>query len=248
MIVIPAIDLKEGLCVRLSQGDFNRVTVYDKDPVNVARKWEEAGAERLHLVDLDGSLAGQPRNLNAISRIVEAINIPVEVGGGIRDLLTIEKYLALGVRWVILGTAAIKDESLLLNACKKFPGRIILGLDAWDGKITIHGWTERTTVSAMEIAMRYDSSGIEAIVYTDVGRDGMRTGVNIEQTCRLAESVKVPVIASGGVKGLSDIERMMEFEHKGITGVIVGRALYTGDLSLKEAINITKKPLRGGAS
>lgn len=245
MLVIPAIDLKEGRCVRLSQGDFNRVTIYESDPVAVARKWQEAGAERIHVVDLDGSLAGQPRNLSAISRIVQEINVPIEVGGGIRDLRTIENYLNLGVKWVILGTAAIKDASFLQEACQAFPERVILGIDAVNGMVTVQGWTERTEIPALQVARRYASSGIVAIVYTDVTRDGMRTGVNIEQTCSLAEAVDVPVIASGGVKGLSDIETLLKYEHKGIMGVIVGRALYTGDLSLREAIGLAKKSVGG---
>ncbi|MCX7981849.1 MAG: 1-(5-phosphoribosyl)-5-[(5-phosphoribosylamino)methylideneamino]imidazole-4-carboxamide isomerase [Syntrophales bacterium] len=241
MIVIPAIDLKDGRCVRLSQGDFSRVTIYDSDPVSVAKKWQEEGAERIHVVDLDGSLAGQPRNFNAIYRITTHLNIPIEVGGGIRDLETIETYLSLGVKWVILGTAAVKDESLLLKAAERYSGRIILALDALDGHITVQGWTEKTGLPAVEIAKRYENAGIAAIIYTDVSRDGMKTGLNLEQTCRLAEAVNVPVIASGGLKDLSDIEKLMEFEDKGIMGVIVGRALYTGDLCLPEAIKLTKK-------
>ncbi|HOJ51026.1 MAG TPA: 1-(5-phosphoribosyl)-5-[(5-phosphoribosylamino)methylideneamino]imidazole-4-carboxamide isomerase [Syntrophales bacterium] len=247
MIVIPAIDLKDGLCVRLAQGDFKRITVYDADPSSVAKKWQDEGAERIHLVDLDGSLEGKPKNLTAIARIMEETRVPIQVGGGIRDLKTIETYLGLGVRWVILGTSAIREESFLTAACQLFPGHIMLGLDAVNGKVAIQGWTELIPLNAIEIARRYDSLGIEAIIYTDVSRDGMKTGVNVEETRKLAEAVHVPVIASGGVKNLTDIARLMEVEHTGILGVIVGRALYTGDLSLSQAIAFTKKAVQGGA-
>jgi len=239
VIIIPAIDLKDGFCVRLAQGDFNRTTVYDGDPVAVAKRWEEEGAQRIHLVDLDGSLAGKPKNKEVIARIVAQVGIPVEVGGGIRNRETIEEYLKMGVRWVILGTAAVRDEKFFAQACRSYQGHVILGLDAIEGKIAIQGWTEKEKIDAIELAKRYTDYGMDSIIYTDIKRDGMKTGLNVEETRRLAEAVNVPVIASGGVAGLEDIVRLMEVAHIGIAGVIIGRALYTGDISLAEAIAIT---------
>ncbi len=246
MIVIPAIDLKDGQCVRLAQGDFHRVTVYDRNPLVVAQKWQEAGAERIHVVDLDGSLAGHPRNREVVADIVRTVGIPVELGGGIRDMATIEDYLDLGVHWVVLGTAAIRDEAFVTAACRTFPGHIIIGIDAADGRVAIHGWTEQTTLTAGDIARKYAASGIEAIIYTDVKRDGMRTGVNIDQIQMMATTVNVPIIASGGVAGLADIAQLMALNQPNITGVIVGRALYDGTLDLPEAIRLTKHEGPGG--
>jgi len=238
VLIIPAIDLKNGQCVRLAQGDFNRVTIYGDHPADVARQWQEQGAKRIHMVDLDGSLAGSPKNRAAVEDIIGEVSIPVELGGGIRDMATVEAYMGIGVRWVILGTAAIRNEAFAREACQTFPGRIILGIDASDGQAAVQGWTEQTAVSAVDLAKQFEAYDVAAIVYTDIKRDGMETGVNIEATEALARSVRTPVIASGGVSGIRDIERLLEIESSGVMGVIVGRSLYTGALSLKEAIKL----------
>ena len=240
MIIIPAIDLKDGLCVRLLQGNFKQVTVYSENPAEVAGRWQEEGAERIHVVDLDGSLAGIPRNKNAIRDIINAVGAPIQVGGGIRDMRAIETYLTMGVQWVILGTMALRDREFVADACKAFSGRIILGIDANDGMIAIQGWTEQTSASAVELARSYEGYGLAAIVYTDIKRDGMQAGVNTEATKAIAEAIDIPVIASGGVSGISDIERILEIEMSGVAGVIIGKALYTGAISLKDAINRSK--------
>ena len=236
MIVIPAIDLKNGQCVRLAQGDFGRVTVYGDDPVAMALRWQEQGAQRLHLVDLDGSLAGTPQNRASIRDIVQAVSVPVEVGGGIRNRATIEDYLALGVSWVILGTAALREEQFVREVCRAYKGRIILGIDAKDGKVAVQGWTEDTSASPASLAQRYEEDGLAAIIYTDIKRDGVGTGVNIEATKALAQAVNIPVIASGGVAGAKDITQLLGVEEFGVMGVIVGKALYSGALSLPEAL------------
>jgi len=240
VVIIPAIDLKNGQCVRLVQGDFKRVTVYSENPVEIARLWQEQGAERIHIVDLDGSLAGAPRNRDVIRNIVNAVGAPVQVGGGVRDMRTIETYIEMGVEWVILGTMALKDRNFIKEACNHFRNRVILGIDANAGKIAIQGWTEQTSASAVEMAKSYEGYGLAAIIYTDIARDGMETGVNTEATKALAEAVDIPVIASGGVSGMSDIERILEIEIFGVTGVIIGKALYTGAISLKDAISRAK--------
>lgn len=236
MIIIPAIDLRDGKCVRLLQGDFNRVTVYGDDPVAMALNWQEQGAQRLHIVDLDGSLEGSPKNRDIIIKIAERLQIPVEVGGGVRDMKTIDGYLRGGVEWVILGTAAIKDGQLMRDACETYRGHIILGLDAKDGQVAVQGWTERTSLSVREVVERFRDYGLAAVVYTDISRDGMQTGVNVEATKQLAQMTEIPVIASGGVSDIRDIEKLMEIEQYGILGVIAGKALYAGTLSLPEAI------------
>jgi len=240
MIIVPAIDLKEGRCVRLAQGDFRRVTVYSDDPVEIAKTWQENGAERIHVVDLDGTLAGSPQNYDIIQKIVEEIGVPLQVGGGIRKIETIESYIGIGVHWVILGTMALRDMGFVREACDAYRGRIILGIDANDGKVAIQGWTEQTSESAIDIARRYEGYGLAAVVYTDIKRDGMETGVNIEATEKLARLVKIPVIASGGVSSMKDIEKLREIEKYGVTGVIIGKALYSGAISLKEAISLSK--------
>lgn len=240
MIIIPAIDLKDGRCVRLAQGDFSRVTVYSDDPVGVARKWQENGAERIHVVDLDGSLIGSPQNTDVIRSIVAEVGLPIEVGGGIRDMKTIEAYIGMGVNWVILGTMALRDKGFVREACGAYKGEIILGIDANDGKVAIQGWTEQTSESAIDIAKGYEGYGLAAIVYTDIKRDGMETGVNMEATRELARSIDIPVIASGGVSSIEDISRLREIEKFGVIGVIIGRALYSGAVSLKEAISLSK--------
>jgi len=240
MIVIPAIDLKEGKCVRLEQGLMEKDTVFCDKPAEQARAWVGQGAELLHIVDLDGAFAGVPKNKEAITAIVNSISIPTQLGGGIRDLPTIEAYLSLGVGRVILGTAAQKDPDLVMEACRLFPGRIVVGIDAKNGMVAIKGWAEVTDASAVDLARRFEGYGVAAIIYTDISRDGMMAGPNIEATKTLATAISIPVIASGGVSSLKDIENLMAIETFGVSGVITGRAIYTGALRLAEAIQLTK--------
>jgi len=241
MIVIPAIDLKDGRCVRLEQGLMERDTVFCDSPADQARAWQEQGAELLHIVDLNGAFAGEPRNRSSIEDIVRAVTIPTQLGGGIRDLATIEAYLSLGIGRVILGTAAQRNPSLVEDACRRFPGRIVVGIDARNGMVAVQGWAEVTDVSARELASRFEGYGVAAIIYTDIARDGMLSGPNIEATRELAEAISIPVIASGGVSTLADIAGLMAIESSGVTGVITGKALYTGAFNLAEAIALTKK-------
>lgn len=240
MIIIPAIDIKDGKCVRLAQGDFDRVTIYADSPADMALTWVQKGAELIHIVDLDGSVAGLPRNANIILDIARKVNVPIQVGGGIRDMKTIEYYLENGVSSVILGTTALQNEKIVRDACEAFPGRIILGIDALEGKVAIHGWTQKTDQNAVDLARRYENYKVRAIVYTDIKRDGMGTGVNIEATKELAKAVSIPVIASGGVAAIADIENLLSIKDCKICGVIIGRALYTGAVSLEEAIKESK--------
>ncbi|MGO9136523.1 MAG: 1-(5-phosphoribosyl)-5-[(5-phosphoribosylamino)methylideneamino]imidazole-4-carboxamide isomerase [Syntrophales bacterium] len=240
MIIIPAIDLKDGRCVRLAQGDFRRVTVYSDDPVGIAKRWQQNGAERIHVVDLDGSRSGSPGNADVIREIVEEVGVPIEVGGGIRDMKTISAYIGMGVNWVILGTMALRDRDFVREACDAYKGKIILGIDANDGKAAIQGWIEQTSESAVDIARGYEGFGLAAIVYTDIKRDGMEAGVNIEATRNLSQSVDIPIIASGGVSSVEDIRRLREIEKFGVVGVIIGKALYSGAVSLTEAIILSK--------
>ena len=236
MLLIPAIDLKDGQCVRLKQGDMDQSTTFG-DPADMARKWLEAGARRLHLVDLNGAFAGQPKNLAAIKAILKAVDgeIPVQLGGGIRDLDTIEKYLDAGLEYVIIGTAAVKNPGFLQDACSAFGGHIIVGLDAKDGKVAVDGWSKLTGQDVIPTAKRFEDWGVESIIYTDIGRDGMLTGINIDATVNLAQSLKIPVIASGGLAGMADIEALCKVEDEGIEGVICGRAIYSGDLDFAAA-------------
>lgn len=242
MLVIPAIDLKEGCCVRLEQGLMERDTVYSDDPAGQARIWQEQGGELLHIVDLDGAFAGVPRNREAIRAIVEAISIPTELGGGIRDLATIEAYLELGVGRVILGTVAKENPALVAEACRLFPGRIVVGIDARDGLVAVRGWADVTEKKALDLAREMEGFGVEAIIYTDIARDGMMGGPNLEATRALAEAIRIPVIASGGVSCLEDIRQLLTIEASGVTGVITGKALYNGSLNLREAVALAKKP------
>lgn len=241
MIVIPAIDLKEGRCVRLEQGLMDKDTVYSDDPAGQALSWQEQGGELLHIVDLDGAFAGVPRNREAIRAIVEAVSMPTELGGGIRDLATVEAYLELGVTRVILGTVAKENPALVAEACRLFPGRIVVGIDAKDGLVAVRGWADVTEKRATELAKEMEGYGVEAIIYTDIARDGMMQGPNIEATRQLAEAISVPVIASGGVSSLEDIARLMTVESAGVTGVITGKAIYTGSLDLREAVALTRR-------
>lgn len=241
MLVIPAIDLKEGKCVRLEQGLMDKDTVFNDDPASQALEWQAEGAELLHIVDLDGAFAGEPKNRSAIEAIIKAIAIPAQLGGGIRDIATIEAYLGLGLSRVIIGTAAQRNPELVREACAKFPGRIVVGIDAKNGMVAVQGWAEVTDVTAVDLAKRFEGFGVSAIIYTDISRDGMLQGPNIEATRALAEAVAIPVIASGGVSSLKDIENLLAIEQSGVTGVITGKAVYTGAIRLAEAIALTKK-------
>jgi phosphoribosylformimino-5-aminoimidazole carboxamide ribotide isomerase len=241
VIVIPAIDLKEGKCVRLEQGLMERNTVYSDNPAAQALEWEAKGAELLHIVDLDGAFAGEPKNRRAIEAIVAAIKIPTQLGGGIRDMETIDAYLRMGVERVIIGTAAQRNPELVIEACSRFPGRIVVGIDAKSGLVAVQGWAEVTGVTAIELARKFEGFGVAAIVYTDISRDGMMQGPNIESTKSLAEAISIPVIASGGVSTLKDIENLMKVESAGISGAITGKAIYSGAIDLAEAIALTKR-------
>ncbi|WKU19411.1 1-(5-phosphoribosyl)-5-[(5-phosphoribosylamino)methylideneamino]imidazole-4-carboxamide isomerase [Advenella alkanexedens] len=237
MLLIPAIDLKDGQCVRLRQGDLKDATIFSQDPQAMARKWLDQGARRLHLVDLNGAIAGKPKNEAAIQAILKEVGdeIPVQIGGGIRDLDTIERYLDLGIEYVIIGTAAVKNPGFLQDACSAFSGHVIVGLDAKDGKVATDGWSKLTKHDVIDLGRKFEDYGVESIIYTDIGRDGMLTGVNIEATVRLSQAVKIPVIASGGVTNLKDIEALCDVEDEGIEGVILGRSIYEGTLDFQEA-------------
>lgn len=241
MLIIPAIDLKEGQCVRLSQGQMDRATVYSQNPAEVARRWESAGAQRLHIVDLDGAISGKPKNRDVIRSIRSAVSMQIELGGGIRDIDTIDEYLSAGIDNIILGTAAIKNPELLEKSCKMFPGKIIIGIDARNDKVSVQGWTEKTEMSAIDFAQQLDSSAVSAIIFTDIKRDGMLVGPNIESTAQLAKAVAIPVIASGGVSCIEDIKRLLEIESFGVKGVVIGRALYTEDIDIRECIELAEK-------
>ena len=241
MIVIPAIDLKEGKCVRLEQGLMDRDTVFNDNPGAQAKVWQDQGAKLLHIVDLDGAFAGEPKNRAAIEAIVKALSIPTQLGGGIRDLATIEAYLGMGVGRVIIGTAAQRNPELVKEACAKFPGRIVVGIDAKNGMVAVQGWAEVTDVTAIDLARKFEGFGVSAIVYTDISRDGMMQGPNIEATKALAEAITIPVIASGGVSSLKDIENLLAVESAGISGAITGKAIYSGAIDLTAAIALTKR-------
>ena len=237
MLIIPAIDLKDGHCVRLKQGAMEDATVFSEDPAAMARHWLDQGCKRLHLVDLNGAFAGKPVNESAIKSIVTEVgsDIPIQLGGGIRDLETIERYLDDGVSYVIIGTAAVKNPGFLHEACYAFPGQIIVGLDAKDGKVAVDGWSKLTGHDVVDLAKKFEDYGVEAIVYTDIGRDGMLSGVNIEATVKLAQELLIPVIASGGITDLEGVRRLCEVEDEGIMGAITGRAIYEGMLDFSAA-------------
>jgi phosphoribosylformimino-5-aminoimidazole carboxamide ribotide isomerase len=237
MVIIPAIDVKDGRCVRLKQGDMATATVYSDDPVATAQHWLAQGARRLHVVDLNGAAAGRPKNEGVIRNIVKAVggSVPVQLGGGIRDLDTIEKYLDDGVRYIVIGTAAVKNPGFLHDACTAFGGHIIVALDAKDGKVAVEGWSKLTGHDVVDLAKKFEEYGVEAVLYTDIGRDGMLTGVNVEATVKLARELRVPVIASGGLTNLDDVEQLCAIESEGIMGVITGRALYQGTIDFKQA-------------
>lgn len=237
MLIIPAIDLKDGHCVRLKQGQMADATVFSEDPGAMARHWLKQGARRLHLVDLNGAFAGKPKNEEAVKAVVDAVgeDIPVQLGGGIRDLDTIERYLDDGVSYIIIGTAAVKTPGLLHDACYAFPGHIMVALDARDGKVAVDGWSKLTGHDVTDLAKKLEDYGVEAIIYTDIGRDGMMTGVNVKATVDLARELSVPVIASGGITNLKDVQALCEVESEGIMGAITGRAIYEGTLNFTEA-------------
>jgi phosphoribosylformimino-5-aminoimidazole carboxamide ribotide isomerase len=237
MLIIPAIDLKDGQCVRLKQGEMDSATVFSNNPAEMAEKWLASGARRLHLVDLNGAFAGKPVNEAAIKAIVDELGdeIPVQLGGGIRDLDTIERYLDDGITYVIIGSAAVKNPGFLHDACTAFPGRIIVGLDAKDGKVAVEGWSKVTHHDVIDLAKKFEDYGVEGVVYTDIGRDGMLAGVNIEATVKLAQALSIPVIASGGVTNLEDVKKLCAVAHEGIMGAITGRAIYEGSLDFTAA-------------
>lgn len=240
MVVIPAIDIKGGLCVRLKQGRMTEETVFSKVPEKMAVKWFELGAERLHIVDLDGAARGRPVNSKIIERIVHAVPIPIELGGGVRDMDSLEAYLDSGITYVILGTVAYKDPEFVLKACATHPGRIILGIDARNETVAVEGWTEEIDSNPVELARKFEASGVDSIIYTDIHRDGMRTGPNVDSTRALARALKIPVIASGGISGIQDVIKILGLADDGVIGMITGRALYDGSLDLSEAIEACK--------
>ena len=236
MIIIPAIDLKAGQCVRLQQGNMNKADVYGEDAVSVAKHWNEVGARRLHIVDLDGAFAAQPCNHEVIADICQALpNLPIQVGGGIRSMATLAHYFDLGIGWCIMGTKAIESFEFLVEACAQYPGKIMLGIDAKNGMVAVDGWAEVASISALDLAQKCHGLPLDSIVYTDISRDGMLSGVNVAATQKMAQVSECPVIASGGVKNLEDIEALCAVANSGIKGAITGRAIYTGDLDLQAA-------------
>ncbi|MBS7328519.1 MAG: 1-(5-phosphoribosyl)-5-[(5-phosphoribosylamino)methylideneamino]imidazole-4-carboxamide isomerase [Oxalobacter sp.] len=254
MLLIPAVDMKDGACVRLKQGDMEQATVFSNDPAEMALHWLNQGGRRLHLVDLNGAFAGKPVNEQPIRSIIKAtqqfaaekgVEIPIELGGGIRDLHTIEHYLFNGISYIIIGTAAVKNPPFLQEACKLFPGQILVSLDAKDGDVAIDGWSKLTGINVIDLAKRYEDYGVNSIIYTDIGRDGMGAGINIDATVKLANAVSMPIIASGGLHDLNDVRRLCEVEDQGVSGVICGRAIYIGTLDLKEGQELADS-LRSG--
>jgi phosphoribosylformimino-5-aminoimidazole carboxamide ribotide isomerase len=240
VILFPAIDLKDGLAVRLQQGDMARATVFNRDPAAQAHAFEQQGFRHLHVVDLDGAFAGKPMNGDAVERILETVGLCVQLGGGIRDMKTIEGWLEKGVNRVIIGTAAVRDPALVKEAAKKYPKRVAVGLDARDGKVAVEGWAEQSELTALDIARRFEDAGVAAIVYTDVARDGMLQGINWDVTIALADAISIPVIASGGLASIKDIQRMTQPDAKKLEGAIAGRALYDGRLDAAEALKLIR--------
>jgi len=248
MLLIPAIDLKDGKCVRLRQGRMEDETVFGDDPVAVARRWVEAGARRLHMVDLNGAFAGEPVNAAVIRSVAEAFpDLPIQVGGGIRDEETVQAYLDAGVQYTIIGTKAVSAPHFVNDLCAEFPGHIIVGLDAKDGKVAIDGWSKLSHHSVIDMAQRFEDDGVEAIVFTDIGRDGMMNGVNVESTVELAQAIRIPVIASGGITTIDDIRALCKVADEGIMGAITGRAIYEGTLDLVEAQKLADELCGSGA-
>ena len=240
MILFPAIDLKDGLVVRLEQGDMTRATVFHRDPAAQAHAFEQQGFEYLHIVDLDGAFAGKPVNAGAVDRILESISIPAQLGGGVRDTATVEAWLEKGITRVIIGTAAVRDPPFVKQAARDYPGRVAVGLDARDGKVAVEGWAKTAELSALEIARRFEDVGVAAIVYTDIARDGMLRGLNLDATIELADAISIPVIASGGLASIADVNAMLDPRARKLTGAIVGRALYDGRLDVAEALKLIR--------
>ncbi|MFO7963615.1 MAG: 1-(5-phosphoribosyl)-5-[(5-phosphoribosylamino)methylideneamino]imidazole-4-carboxamide isomerase [Desulfobacterales bacterium] len=238
MKIIPAIDIKNGNCVRLLQGRMDKETVYSDDPVETARKWQEQGADTIHVVDLDGAIEKQPKNLMSIQRILSAVDGDVQVGGGIRNDDTVSRYIDMGVKRIVIGTKAVENTRWVSDLCKRYPGKIIVGIDARNGMVSTEGWTKNTRIKAADLAARFEDSGVAAINFTDIHRDGMQTGPNIDETRKLAAAVSIPVVASGGVSTLEDIKNLLPLAEFGVVGVITGKALYSGTLNLKEAIQL----------
>lgn len=240
MIIIPAIDLKDGRCVRLKQGRLSDETIFSNTPEDMAVRWFEQGAKRLHLVDLDGAFQGKPINKTAIEKIIRAVPVPIQLGGGIRDMDTIKAYFDLGLHYLILGTVAHKDPKLVEEACDKFPGQILLGIDAKDDRVALEGWTEEIVLTPVELAKRFEGVSMTAVIYTDIHRDGMKTGPNVDATRALATAIQIPVIASGGISTISDVFEVSTLSENGVMGMITGRALYDGSLDLVEAIRVVE--------
>jgi phosphoribosylformimino-5-aminoimidazole carboxamide ribotide isomerase len=240
MIVIPAIDIKGGRCVRLLQGRMEDETVFSDDPAAMAKRWADAGAELIHIVDLDGAVEKTPRNLEVVRAILAAVDVPIQVGGGIRSTETLAMYLDIGVSRVVIGTEAVRNPAMVREACAAHPGKVVVGIDAREGWVAVEGWTETTQTRAADLARQFEDSGVAAINFTDIHRDGMQSGPNLEETRALAQAVNIPVVASGGVASLKDIAALLPLESDGVTGVITGRALYTGGLDLRDAIALTK--------
>ena len=240
MILFPAIDLKNGQCVRLQQGDMARATVFNLDPAAQAKTFESQGFEYLHVVDLDGAFAGKPMNAQAVEAMLKVVKFPVQLGGGIRDLATVEAWLSKGIRRVIIGTAAVRDPQLVKEAAKKFPGRVAVGLDARDGKVAVEGWAEASSVTTLEIAQRFEDAGVAAIIFTDIARDGMLKGLNLDATIALADAISIPVIASGGLASIDDVKALLTPRAKKLEGAISGRALYDGRIDPAEALTLIR--------
>jgi phosphoribosylformimino-5-aminoimidazole carboxamide ribotide isomerase len=240
VILFPAIDLKNGQCVRLEQGDMARATVFNLDPAAQAKTFETQGFEYLHVVDLDGAFAGKPVNAHAVEEMLKSVKFPVQLGGGIRDLATVEAWLSKGIRRVIIGTAAVRDPALVKEAAKKFPGQVAVGLDARDGKVAVEGWAETSTVTALDIAQRFEDAGVAAIIFTDIARDGLLKGLNLEATIALADAISIPVIASGGLASIDDVKAMLTPRAKKLEGAISGRALYDGRIDPAEALTLIR--------
>ena len=244
MIIIPAVDIKNGKCVRLLQGRMDDETIYSDDPAAMALKWAQIGAQLIHVIDLDGAFAKSPQNIGAVRKLLKTVEVPIQLGGGIRNEETVHMYFELGVSRIIIGTEAIKKPAFVKRVCQKYPGQIIVGIDARQGRVAIDGWTHTTGIEVIELAKEFEGCGIAAINFTDIQRDGMQTGPNIDATLRLAEAVTIPVIASGGVSSIEDIKNLLPLEKAGVAGVIVGRALYSGQLDLKAALDLTNpKPI-----
>jgi len=239
MLIIPAVDIKNGKCVRLLQGRMDDETVYSDDPAAMASKWARIGARWVHVIDLDGAFAKSPQNMTSIRNILQAVKVPIQLGGGIRNEETVHRYIEMGVKRVIIGTEAIKKPAFVKKVCKAYPQQIVVGIDARQGKVAINGWTHTTQIDAIDLARQFEDCGIAAINFTDIQRDGMQTGPNLEATRRLAEAVRIPVVASGGVSSIQDVKNLLPLQEAGVIGVIIGKALYSGALDLKAALDLT---------